>query len=209
MPRQVDWDERRAELAEAVWRTIARRGLEGTSIRNIAEESSWTRGVLQLYFRNKDDLMLYAFELACDRALEVDRRAWHGATGLGILRCLLAAYLEPDDEQRRVALVLNAFITHAKRQPELAAALRRRYTEWMATAQELFRRLAAEGALRPGLVPERAAVEYFAFATGLAELDLIDDDLLRRESGRQVVDDYLRRIGSPAELERLGLEPQH
>ena len=57
--QKVDWEERRAELAEAVWRTIAHRGLENTSIRNIAEESGWTRGVLQRYFRDKDELMLF------------------------------------------------------------------------------------------------------------------------------------------------------
>jgi AcrR family transcriptional regulator len=39
MPRQVEWDRRRAELAEADWRTIARRGIAHTPIRDIAEES--------------------------------------------------------------------------------------------------------------------------------------------------------------------------
>ena len=68
MPRKVDWDERRAAVAEAVWRTIQRHGIAHTSIRNIAEESGWTRGVLQLYFRDKDELMLFAFELASDHA---------------------------------------------------------------------------------------------------------------------------------------------
>ena len=100
MQQKVDWEERRAELAEAVWRTIARRGLENTSIRNIAEESDWTRGVLQRYFRDKDELMLFAYELASDHAVAVNVRAVGDARGLEALRRRLIAYARPDAEQR-------------------------------------------------------------------------------------------------------------
>ena len=72
-----------------MWRTIQRHGIAHTSIRNIAEESGWTRGVLQLYFRDKDELMLFAFELACDHALEVNGRGVGDATGLEIVRRML------------------------------------------------------------------------------------------------------------------------
>ena len=60
-------------------------GLENTSIRNIAEESDWTRGVLQRYFRDKDELMLFAYELACDHAVSVNvqgHRRCKGPRGL-------------------------------------------------------------------------------------------------------------------------------
>ena len=73
MPRKVDWDERRAALAEAVWRTIQRHGIAHTSIRNIAEESGWTRGVLQLYFRDKDELVVADLNLS---EIDETRNAW-------------------------------------------------------------------------------------------------------------------------------------
>ena len=95
MRQKVDWEERRAELAEAVWRTIARRGLENTSIRNIAEESDWTRGVLQRYFRDKDELMLFAYELASDHAVAVNVRAVGDSRGLEAMRRRLLAYAAP------------------------------------------------------------------------------------------------------------------
>jgi TetR/AcrR family transcriptional repressor of bet genes len=207
MQHKVDWEERRAELAEAVWRTIARRGLENTSIRNIAEESDWTRGVLQRYFRDKDELMLFAYELACDHAISVNVRAIGDATGLEDLRRRLLAYAHPDPEQRLVTEVLNAFPVHARTQPELAEAIHRRYGEWVRATQAVFCDLDAQGALRDGLDLEHAAVEYLAFATGLACLDYLDNGLFGRVDPEKVVDGYLSRIGAPAELERLGVRP--
>jgi len=39
MPKGVDHDERRAELAEAVWRVVETDGLEGLTMRRIAHEA--------------------------------------------------------------------------------------------------------------------------------------------------------------------------
>ena len=201
----VDWEERRAELAEAVWRTIANRGLENTSIRNIAEESDWTRGVLQRYFRDKDELMLFAYELASDHAVSVNVRAIGDATGLEALRRRLLIYARPDAEQRQVTEVLSAFPVHARTQPELVEAINDRYREWVRVTQAIFRDLEAQGVLREGLDVEHAAVEYLAFATGLARLDYLDNQMFQTIDPEKVVDGYLSRIGAPAELERLGI----
>jgi TetR/AcrR family transcriptional repressor of bet genes len=203
----VDWEERRAELAEAVWRTIAHRGLENTSIRNIAEESDWTRGVLQRYFRDKDELMLFAYELASDHAVAVNVRVIGDATGLEALRRRLLIYARPDSEQRQVTEVLTAFTVHARTQPALVEAIHQRYVDWVRVTQAVFRDLDAQGALREGLDLAHTAVEYLAFATGLGRLDHLDNEMFGRIDAEKVVDGYLSRIGAPAELERLGIRP--
>jgi AcrR family transcriptional regulator len=205
--QKVDWEERRAELAEAVWRTMANRGLENTSIRNIAEETHWTRGVLQRYFRDKDELMLFAYELATDHAVSVNIRAVGDARGLEALRRRMLAFARPDGEQRQVVEVLNAFAVHARTQPELTEAIQRTYAEWVRVTQRFFRDLDDQGALRAGLDLEHLGVDYLAFATGLARLDYFDRELFERIDAEKVVDGYLSRIGAPAELERLGIGP--
>ncbi len=211
--QKVDWEERRAELAEAVWRTIAHRGLENTSIRNIAEETHWTRGVLQRYFRDKDELMLFAYELASDHAVSVNVRAVGDARRLEALRRRLIAYARPDAEQRQVMEVLSAFAVHARTQPELTAAIRHRYGEWVGVTQAIFRDLDAQGVLREGLDLEHTAVEYLAFATGLGAAGLSGQRDVRkgrpREGGRRVPepDRRTRRAGAaghPAVTARRG-----
>lgn len=60
IPRQrVDkFAERRAELAEATLQTLSELGYARTSLREIAQNSEFTHGVLHYYFRDKVDLIL-------------------------------------------------------------------------------------------------------------------------------------------------------
>jgi AcrR family transcriptional regulator len=59
-PRQrVDkFAERRAELAEAALQTLSELGYARTSVREIAQNSAFTHGVLHYYFTDKVDLIL-------------------------------------------------------------------------------------------------------------------------------------------------------
>ena len=50
MPKVVDHDERREDVAEAAWRVIGRDGLEGATLREISREAGFTTGVIQHYF---------------------------------------------------------------------------------------------------------------------------------------------------------------
>ena len=57
--RPVDkFAERRAELAEAALQTLSQLGYARTSVREIAQNSAFTHGVLHYYFRDKVDLIL-------------------------------------------------------------------------------------------------------------------------------------------------------
>jgi AcrR family transcriptional regulator len=57
--RRVDkFAERRAELAEAALQTLSELGYARTSLREIAQNSEFTHGVLHYYFSDKVDLIL-------------------------------------------------------------------------------------------------------------------------------------------------------
>jgi AcrR family transcriptional regulator len=58
--RQVDkFAERRAELAAAALQTLAEQGYARTSLRDIAQNSAFSHGVLHYYFRDKIELITY------------------------------------------------------------------------------------------------------------------------------------------------------
>lgn len=58
--RQVDkFAERRTELADAALRTLAELGYARTSLREIAQNSEFTHGVLHYYFRDKVELITH------------------------------------------------------------------------------------------------------------------------------------------------------
>ena len=67
MPKTVDRSERREALLAAVWRVIARGGLERATIRTIAEETGWSTGVLAHYFADKEDILASALQLSHER----------------------------------------------------------------------------------------------------------------------------------------------
>ncbi|MER5883317.1 TetR family transcriptional regulator [Streptomyces sp. NPDC001941] len=58
--RQADkFEERRRELAGAALRTLSELGYARTSLREIAQNSAFSHGVLHYYFRDKVDLITY------------------------------------------------------------------------------------------------------------------------------------------------------
>ena len=67
MPKVVDHEERRSELAAAVWRLASRDGLEAVTVRRVAEEAGWSTGAVVHYFADKEDLLLFAFSTVADR----------------------------------------------------------------------------------------------------------------------------------------------
>ncbi len=73
--RQVDrFEERRRELADAALHTLSELGYARTSLREIAQNSAFSHGVLHYYFRDKVDLITYCvrqYKAAC--VLRYDR----------------------------------------------------------------------------------------------------------------------------------------
>jgi len=67
--RQVDkFAERRAQLADAALQTLAELGYARTSLREIAQNSQFSHGVLHYYFSDKRDLLTHCvrhYEAAC------------------------------------------------------------------------------------------------------------------------------------------------
>jgi AcrR family transcriptional regulator len=62
--RQVDkFAERRAQLAESALLTLSELGYARTSLREIAQNSEFSHGVLHYYFRDKVDLITYCVRL--------------------------------------------------------------------------------------------------------------------------------------------------
>src|ERR1700684_4178206 len=58
--RQVDkFAERRAQLAIAAQKTLAEQGYANTSLRDIAQNSEFSHGVLHYYFADKSELITY------------------------------------------------------------------------------------------------------------------------------------------------------
>lgn len=190
MPKIVDHERRREEVAEAAWRVIEREGPGGAGLREIAREAGCTTGVVTHYFRDKRELMAFAFGLAVERSAG---RAAEAAARSGLAEAL-AQLLPLDEGRRRETGVWLALTGASLADPELAGEIRRRHRRAQEAALPAF--LAALGGAVRGQDPEDLADELLAVVDGIAVGALTDPE--RYPPGRQLA--LLRRA-----LARLGL----
>jgi AcrR family transcriptional regulator len=123
MPKIVDHEARRAELAAAVWRLASREGLGAVTLRGVAAEAGWSTGALAHYFADKEELLVFAFETVADRVgRRIVRAAEHARDPLELLRAQLVEGLPIDAERRAEVRVWFAFLGLAETRPRLTKA---------------------------------------------------------------------------------------
>jgi AcrR family transcriptional regulator len=110
VPKIVDHEARREELVEATWRVIARAGMVGATMREIAREAGVSTGILAHYFADKEDLLGYALRLSHRRVYERIHTGTQGLVGLAALRVIMLEALPLDQERLLEAQIeLNFF----------------------------------------------------------------------------------------------------
>lgn len=122
MPKEVDHDARRRELADAACRVIARNGLAGTTLAHVAEESGWSIGSIRYYFPDKDELVASALWRVGERVDERIRQRTDGGMTLKDLRAAVTELLPLDADRREMSLVYLAFLAQAAVMPALTEA---------------------------------------------------------------------------------------
>ena len=70
MPKIVDHNKRKKQIAEAVWRIIVREGLDSVSVRRVADEMTMSLGSIRHYFNSQDELLSFSMQLVSQRVNE-------------------------------------------------------------------------------------------------------------------------------------------
>lgn len=141
MPKKVDHDERRRELVQASWDVLCKEGLEGVSLRRVADAAQCTTGRIAHYFEGRDELLVASLRLAHSQAAERMQTIANRETDpLKRLRAILLESLPLDTRRLKEWQVWLSFWAAAIGHKELAAENRRRYQVW---------RVALNSALQP------------------------------------------------------------
>ncbi|MHC6591992.1 TetR/AcrR family transcriptional regulator [Arthrobacter sp. C152] len=133
MPKIVDHDERRLELVDATWRIIARNGLEGATMREIAMEAGFANGALKPYFPTKDTLLEFAFGHVFNRTNQRIAEVAAGKSGMDALRAFCLEVLPLDEERINEARIVIPFWQKAVNDPQKAQIHRQSMDEWLHT----------------------------------------------------------------------------
>ncbi|MEM9271354.1 MAG: TetR/AcrR family transcriptional regulator [Cyanobacteria bacterium P01_F01_bin.143] len=105
--------DRRIEVSAAAWKVIVREGLDRTSIRAIARELDCTTGVVTHYFRNKQELILFALNQVTENLKQAMQEAAQQPPSIERLVEMLSAFLPLDTKRQEILKVWVAFLGYA------------------------------------------------------------------------------------------------
>jgi len=187
VPKRVDHEHRRQQIAAAVRRIAADRGLEGVSLNEVAAEAGISKGFVQHYFASRDDMLRFA-TTTLRSGLE-ERIATPSEPRV---RELLIALLPLDEAARDDALVANAFLMRALKDPEIAGHFRTGHGQLRDAVTAMLAAARDDGEFVATLDPASEAALLLALVSGLG-----DAVLLGYQTGEEaiaLIDLHLSRI---------------
>ncbi|MEU6586220.1 TetR/AcrR family transcriptional regulator [Nocardia sp. NPDC046763] len=182
MPKIVDPTERRKAVADAVFRVVAREGVEKASLRRVAEEAGLVVGSVRHYFGSHAELL--SFTLAELNRRVTDRVLGHLAELLpesmvvpevpgSYAERILVELLPLDEARFEESAVWLAFTTAARSRPELAELAAQPVAGARSLVHRVLSAMAEAGVLR-GVDLELESDRLAALLDGLALAAVVD-----------------------------------
>lgn len=171
MPKQVDHDARRLQIAKAAFDLISERGLEAATLRDVALRAEVSLGAVQRCFSTKDEMIVFVLEYMNQRVTErIQGRISATAdpdSAVIMLEQTLIGIIPVDRPSLAESRVWLAFIAQAAVNPKLAAIQREQYTGTAELFALLLKVGRDTGKLRADLEPADEAESLLTFADGL------------------------------------------
>ena len=183
--------DRRLEVSEAAWQVIVREGLDRTSMRAIAQEMSCTTGVVTHYFRNKQELILFALHQVAARLQVLMERAVVDLSGCDRLVAMLSSFLPIDQERQEILRVWVAFLGYAVGRADLMADHQQSAGELRQMIIQELVTLQRQGDIRSDVDPEQEANVLLALVNGVSLDTLIQATSLSQQQQTLVLQRYV------------------
>lgn len=134
VPRHADHDQRRTQIAQALWAIAERDGLGAATVRRVAGAAGVSVGLVQHYFSSKDEMLLFALRWVGDdlgqrliarvRALPEPRDPYE------VVLTVLTERLPRQPRDRIYVQALITWLGRSEANPELVRYLQAG-TEWL------------------------------------------------------------------------------
>jgi AcrR family transcriptional regulator len=200
VPKRVDHEERRRQIADALLRTAAERGLHATGMREVAAEAGVSLRLVQYYFGTKEELLLAAMQHLAARfgeqamtRIRLTKQADGQASPRDVIAAILAEGLPADDERRAFAVLNMAYLALSLTDPALAIDPLVKNSDVVIDVIAVQLRAAQAAGDTPGqLDPEREALGLLAMSAGLSSSILAGQSSPGR--AQAVIDYHLDRL---------------
>ncbi|PZG45964.1 TetR family transcriptional regulator [Spongiactinospora gelatinilytica] len=167
MTRHADPDTRRLQIAEALLRTLAERGLGGTTLADVAAAADVSVGLVQRYFRTKDELLIFGIEYVYQRATDRLHRVEIAPPVRDVVVRLMETFLPLDETRERELRVWLNFLTASLTSERMAAIHRAATGELIDGITDALTAAQRTGEPDDDLDPRAEATALVAFVDGL------------------------------------------
>jgi AcrR family transcriptional regulator len=159
----------RNKIRAAAARTIARQGIRGLRVEEVAAEAGVSTSLLYYHFRSRAGLVNAAFEYASDHAPSTALRvASDSRSGYEALEGALVAELDDDPSVRDYAVVWGEVCALAVYEPEFRSVITHITRNWRATLAGAIERGIADGSIRREVEPQETADVLISMIEGLS-----------------------------------------
>ena len=175
----------RAELIAAATKVFARRGYEGATIEEIAEEAGYSHGAVYSNFEGKADLFLAVFDdYMAERVRELAETQFAlpaDAPWETRARALADQWMERLDKDRGSVVLHTEFVVHASRSPELAKRFAESSAGTRLAVARYIDQYQEETGVELPLSADALALVLRSLGVGLAMESLVNPDVVDRD----------------------------
>jgi AcrR family transcriptional regulator len=177
--------DRRRAILDAAIKVIARRGVRGLRVEQVAAEAGVAVSLIYYYFDNRNGLVRATLEHANERAATTARAGDGGATGREKAAASLLAELDDGESVRDTSVVWGEVLASAMFEPELRDQLREASETWTDLVAGAIREGVEDGSISGDVDAHACAERLTALVDGLSSRWLAG--LVTRERARELL----------------------
>lgn len=190
MPKQVNHEERKLIIAEATWKVIIDKGIEGATVRSIADEANLSIGALRHYFTSQEELLIFAWELVKEKVTNRILAMYETDMSLDELLVRFCLELIPLHTQSQAEMtVWFNFISNAQYRHHF-----QQDDGILLGLTNVMKMLESNGRLKPTIEREDETETLYALVDGLAIHCMFTPDRLTKERIIQIIVKHVNRI---------------
>ncbi len=187
--------DRRTSILEAAARCIARNGVRGLRVHDVAGEANVSTSLLYYHFKDRDGLLAATLEHINGTASAYRVEGAEGATAVGRLEAHLLGEIQDSDQVWANSVAWNELRASAVFEAEIAGPLASTTAVWQNEIGALVEDVGREDGLPADLDPRAAAVLLTSLVEGLSGRWLTGE--LTADEARDLLRVAIRRLITP------------
>ena len=194
MPKIVDHDEKRKQIAEAAWNIIRKEGVEKVSIRRVAAEAGMSSGALRHYFSTQDEMLLFIMNYYLEEGKKRSQnKEWSENPVQAVEEVLLE--LVPIDEEKKIETSVWWILALRSLTSDTIKDKKDEMTDGTyELANSLIEILALKGVLSDSMNAELEKSRLTALIEGLSIHALLRPDVYSPEKVKEVIRYHLETL---------------